>query len=321
MDNDKLMVAQEELKAKLQEIAVQGPAGNAYELAKLANIPYDAEMPIPDVIAAVAQTASVAKGEDYEYFVLDAEIKTVNTIVDGSVVQVAVTPEVHTDLTFSSISSNESYVYVEKLLAAKYDPIAIKAKASMEALNRREIKDVLTLLVASAVSAGNTFANDSGDDAITFEKLVAMVRSQARFGSKLVLITGADVTTDVLLLDYNEDKNREVTLAKAGISEWVKVEAFTYEHSGTQTVFATDKALLVATSDSMENRPIHFVRRKVNALEQAGEKERIIVAAGPRIQVGANPKWAYAIAAMEQFGAVVTNPKCVAVYKNAEVYS
>ncbi len=315
----------------MQEIAVQGPAGNAYELAKLANIPYDAEMPIPDVIAAVAKTASVAKGEDYEYFVVgttgfsgyavEAETKTVNTISNGSVEQTVVTPGEHNDLVFNSISSDEHYVYVEKLLAAKYDPIAIKAKSAMEALNRKEIKDVLDLLVASAVTASNTFANDSGDSAITFEKLVAMVRSQARFGSKLVLITGADVTTDVLLLDYNEDKNREVTLAKAGISEWVKVEAFTYEHSGTQTVFAADKALLVATSDSMENRPIHFVRRKVNALEQAGEKERIIVAAGPRIQVGSSPKWAYAIVAMEQYGAVVTNPQCVAVYKNAESYS
>jgi len=95
----------------------------------------------------------------------------------------------------------------------------------------------------------------------------------------------------------------------------------TYTHSGSQTVFAADKALLVATSDAEGNRPIQFVRRKVQSLEDAGQKERIIVAAGPRIQVGSNPKWAYAITAMEQYGAVVTNPLCVAVYQDAQSYS
>lgn len=321
MDKKKLIMAQEELKAKLEEIAVQGTAGNSFELAKLANIPYDAEMPIPEVIKAIAKTASVNKGEDYEYFVQSAETKVVFTITNGSVNQTVVTPGTETDLTFNSYSSDEYYVYVEKLLEAKYDPIAIKSKVAMESLDRKEIKDVLDLLIAAAVAQSNTFHNDSGDTAIDFEKVVDMVRSVAKYGNKLVLVTGADVTTDVILMDYSEDKNREVSLEKAGIAKWVKVESLTYTHSGTQTVFAADKALLVATSDSEGNRPVHFVRRKVQALEEAGQKERIIVAAGPRIQVGSTPKWAYALVGMEQFGCVVVNPLCVAVYKNAASYS
>jgi len=321
MDEKKLMMAQEELKAKLQEIAVQGPAGNAYEFAKLANLPYDAEVGIPEVIREVAKTASVAKGEDYEYFTQSAETKVVYTISNGSVNQTNVTPGSPSDLSFATYSSDEYYVYVEKLLEAKYDPIAQKAETAMESLDRKEIKDVLDLLIAAAEGQSNTFANDSGDSVIDFEKVVDMVRSVAKYGTKLVFITGSDVTTDVILMDYTADKNREVSLAKAGIAKWVKIENFTYTHSGSQTVFATDKALLVATSDSKNNRPIHFVRRKVNALERPGEKERIIVAAGPRIQVGSSPKWAYAITAMEQYGAVVVNPLCVAVYKKASSYS
>jgi len=319
MDEKKLLMAQEELQAKLQEIATQ--SGNPFELAKLANIPYDAEMEIPEVIKEVAKTATVEKGEDYEYFVQDVETKIVNTITNGSVVQLAVTPGSETDLTFSSYSSDEYYVYVEKLLEAKYDPIAIKTKVAMESLNRKEVKDVLDLLIASAVSESNTFANDSGDDVIDFEKVVDMVRSVAKYGNKLVLISGATVTTDIVLMDYTEDKNREVTLQKAGISKWVKLEELTYTHSTSQTVFAADKALLVATSDVEDNRAVHFVRRKVKALEKAGTKERIVVASGPRIQVGSDAKWAYAIVAMEQYGAVVTNPKCIAVYKKAASYS
>ena len=323
MDNKKLMLAQEELKAKLQEIAVQGPTGNAFELAKLANMPYDAELPIPEVIAEVAQIGRVNKGEDYEYFTQSPETKVVYTISNGSVNQTNVTPGSENDLTFNSYSSDEYYVYVEKLLEAKYDPIAIKSKTAMESLDRKEIKDVLDLLIAAAEGRSNTFANDSGDSVIDFEKVVDMVRSVAKYGNKLVLITGADVTTDVILMDYEEDKNREVSLAKAGIAKWVKIENYSYTHSTSQTVFATDKALLVATSDAEGNRPIHFVRRKVNSLDGVGspEKERVIVAAGPRINIGATPKWAYAITAMEQYGTVVTNPYCVAVYKKASVYA
>jgi len=61
MDEKKLLVAQEELKAKLQEIAVSGASGNSVELARLANMPYDAEFPIPEVISAIAKTATVDK--------------------------------------------------------------------------------------------------------------------------------------------------------------------------------------------------------------------------------------------------------------------
>ena len=246
MDAKELMMAKEELSEKLVAIAQEG---NPLELAKLANIPYDAEMPIPEVIAAVAKTASVDKGEDYEYFVVSPETKVVYTIVNGSINQTNVTPGTHTDLTFSDIESDQYHVYISKILSAKYDALKIKADVAMESLNRKEIKDTLDLLLAAAVAQSNTYANDSGDSAINFAKLVEMVRSIARYGDKLVLVTGADVTTDVILMDYNDDKNREVSLAKAGISQWVKVEGYQYTHSGTQTVLATDKALVVATSD------------------------------------------------------------------------
>ena len=170
MDKEKLIVAQEELKAKLQEIAVSGATGNSMELARLANMPYDAEFPIPEVVSAIAKTATVAKGEDYEYFVHDVEVKTVYTVVDGTIIQVNVTPGSETDLVFSTYESPEYYVYVEKLLEAKYEPIAIKTKVAMESLNRKEIKDVLALVIASAESKSNTFANDSGYSVIDIKE-------------------------------------------------------------------------------------------------------------------------------------------------------
>lgn len=319
--NKKLMVAQEELKAKINEIARQGSIDGAYELAKLANVPYDAEVEIPEVISEIAKTDSVAKGEDYEYFTVSPETKRVYTVSDGSVTQTAVTPGSENDLSFDTYDSDEYYVYIEKLLAAKYDALKIKADASMESLDRLEVKTVLDLLITAAEGQSNTFANDSSDDAIDFEKLVEIVRSLAKYGSKLVLISGSNVTTDLMLMDYNDDKNREVSVEKAQISKWIKLEDFTYTHSTSQTVFDADKALIIATSDAANQRPVHFVRRKVTSIDGATEKERVVVVAGPGHFVGASRKLAYSTVAFEQFGAVVTNPYAIAVYKNDSSYS
>lgn len=323
MDEKKLLKAQEELKAKLQEIAVSSANANVYEFARIANMPYDAEIPFPEVIEKVCKTARVEKGEDYEYFTISPETKTVTTISNGSITQQNVTPDSENDLTFNSYSTLAYNVYVEKLLEAKYDPIKVKTDTAMKSCDYKETKDVLDLLITAAENRSNIFTLDSGDSALDFEKLVEMVEALAKYGTKLVLIAGANIVKDLKLLDYNDNKQREVSPAKAGIDEVIYVRAYNYTHSGSQTILDADKAILVATSDAADERPIHFVRRKVADLTSVngGTKERIVVAAGPRIPVGSNPKWAYEIAAMEQYGAVVVNEYACAVFKRASSYS
>lgn len=312
-------MAREELQAKLQDIAIN-PVGMVTEFAKLANLPYDAELPIPEVISEIAKTDSVAKGEDYYYFAISPDGKVVTTISNGSLTQTNVTPGSENELTFASYSSEEYYVYLEKLLEAKYDVVAQKTGDAMESLNRKEVKDVLDALLAAAVTRSNTFCLDSGDSELNFKKLVEMVRSLAKYGNKLVLVSGANVTTDIRLMDYTENKQREVTLEKAGISKWIPLEELTYDHAGTQKVLDKDYAILVATSDAAQNRCIHFVRRMVNSIDGAGQKERIIWVQPTRIQVGSNPKWAYSVAAMEQYGVVVANTYVVAAFHRASSY-
>lgn len=318
------MNEKEMLTAKIEAISRQEVIENDapwIALAKLANQPYDAEFPIPEVIEAILRTATIERGGDYEYFTQSAATKRVYTVTNGSVTQTAVTPGSPSDLSFSSYDTDEYYVYLEKLLEAKYDPIALKAEEAMESLNRLEIKTVLDLLIAAAEGQSNTFALDSGDSVFDFEKCVEMVRSLAKYGTKLVLITGADVTTDCILMDYNDNKQREVSPEKAGVSQWIKIESLTYEHSGTKTVLASDKAILVATSDSKANKPGDFVRRLVRGIDGASDKERVIISSGPAKHVGSNRKLAYGIIAFEQFGTVVTNPLAVAVFKRASSYS
>jgi hypothetical protein len=316
--DEKLMMAQEELKAKLQDIAISRSADGLFAFAQIANMPYDAELPIPSIISKVAKVARVEMGEDYEYFAIDMETKTVFTIENGAVTQVPITIDTPNDAVFSSYNGPAEYVYVEKLMEAKYDPIAVKGKAIMEALNRKETKDVLDVLIASATSKSNLFTLDSGATRLTFAKCEEIVRSLELYGSRIVVIAGSSVASDLRLMNYNEDKNQAVKLSDLGIVEVVTVAPFTYAHSGTQTVLASDKAIFVALNDSMDEAPVHFVRRKIKDVFNGGnDKERIIVASGPRLQVAENPKWAYEIAVMEQYAVVQPNPYPVAVFTKA----
>jgi len=320
LSDEDLIIAKTELDASVEAIVMaESPKG----LNTLLNEPYDAELKMSDVVKEIAKVSSIGQGVTAQYWVADDTAKVIYTIVNGLVTQVNFTTTSPNTLSIGFYAGPQDFIYVPDMLSQKYDAIALKAEAQMEAFNRKENKDVLDLVIASAVSESNTFHNDSGVSAITYKKLVEMVRSMAKHGNKLVLVSGASVSTDLMLMDYTEDKNRAVSVESAGIKKWIKAENFTYTHSGSQTVLATDKAVLVATSDSDKNRPVEFVRQRTNSLTGSlqVEKERVIIAEGPKLHNGALPILAYSVLTFGAYGAVVTNPKCCAVYKDDTSYS
>jgi len=328
-EQEKLMLkAKEELDAKVVEIASKTEAGelndflSARAVTQLLNEPYDAELSCPDVIAETAETKSILPGETAQYYTQSASTKTVYTVTNGSITQVNVSPSSPSDLSMAVYESPEDYLYLNDMLTQKYDSLANKAKDQHEALNRLENKTVIALYFAAAEGASNTFANASGDSKIDYAKLVEIVRDLAKYGkNKLVLISGSTVTTDLTLMDYDDNKQREVTVEKAGISKWIKVENYTYTHSTSQTVMPTDRALVIATSDAQDNRPALFVRRKMPTTVGADPRERFTVATGPRTQIGTAVKLAFSLITVESFGAVVTNANCIAAYQDASSYT
>lgn len=320
--DEKLILAKEEIAAKM--VAIGSRQASAFEMAKIVNEPYDAEVPAPEFIADIFVTDSVGRGEDYEYFVPSVFAKKVNSVVSGSVTQTNVTADAENALTFSDYDSDEEYIYLKAFLEAKYDVVAKKAEAQQESLNRLEMKTVLDLLIAGAVSESNTYAWDSGDTAITPEKIEEMVKSIKKYGSRVVAIAGANVDTDLTFMDWSYNKQREVTLEKLGVDKVYSVETFQYTHSTTQTILDADKLILVATSDAAGNKPGHFVRRKVEVVamdESVVEKDRLVIMDGPAKMVGANRKVAVSVLTYENFGTVLVNPLCVAVFHNDSSYA
>lgn len=284
---------------------------------------YDKELPIPEVIEAVSNTERADVGEHIFYLAPDNITKEVLTLTSNcNVTQTKVTPNTRTELSFTDLISPEYYVCIHDWLKGDHDVIRFYADAITEAMNRQEVYALLQLIDAGAVATGNTFTLDSGVAVMDFKKLTDMARSVAKFGTKLILISGANVTTDIMLMDYNEDKNRAFTADKL-ITRHIGIEECTVDiDTVTKTVIDPDVAYLVAVSDSKQNKPVLFARRKISDLADmpdttASGKERIIIDSGNLINVGTNRKLSRSKTGYEEYGAVLLNNAVVAKFTRA----
>lgn len=317
----KLELAQvEKIKAEMKQLAVKG---QKMELALLLGDPYDAELPVNSVLADIFDTSSVPAGEVVEYFVPVTAAKTVYTLVSCAVTNVAVTPGTDSDLSFSTYTTSRFYICVDDLLNARYNVIANKTENMLEALDRLEEAKAIAL-VDAAVPVANQFVPDSGETKLSYPKLVEMVRVMAKYGSKFVLITGANVTADVVLMDYDADKVRAIDLSKIGIEKVVAMDGQAVTLDGTPiNIIDADTAYLIAVADKKGKKAGIFVRRQIGSLAalngeaQIVAKERIVLPSDAPAAIGNDQKLAWAFVMAEQFGAVITNAKMLAKFTRA----
>lgn len=287
---------------------------------------YDVEMPIPEVISSIARYVRAGNRPDdnHVYYLVPTTVdKDVYTLDSNcNVTQVKVTPNSRQELTIAPLASPDFWVCLHDFLSGDHDALAFYAEAGSEAMDRYETKLVLDILDAAAVANGNVFTRSSGAEGFDFPVLVAMARSIARYGKNLVLITGGNVTTDAILMDYRANTFREYGLDRLNIKH-LAIENLTVDinQSGAESVMDPDVAYLVAVSDSKGNRPILVARRALSpVLDMPGvttiKKDRIVVDTGVIKNVGAAVKWARGKAIYEEFGAVLLNGRTVAKFVN-----
>ena len=312
----KKQVTREELEAaqkQMKQIAFS--ANREEQLASVLNESYDPELPVPEMIAAIMNTASAEPHEHVYYFTPTLPVKKV-FILSGNcnVTQEAVSPATRNDLAFSTIVTPDYYICLDELLNGDMNVLDLYAEDIQEALNREEIYAVLALVDAAAVARGNVFGLDSGKLKLDYPKLVEMRKALRKYGKTLVLITGANVTEDVELMQYDANKYSPVNI-KDVVDMWIPLEALDVTINGTPTVIIdADTAYLVAVSDSKKNKPGYFVRRKIDGSILAGlqdttmvNKERAVIVTGSNKPVGSVEKFAKGIAGLEQVGVVITN--------------
>jgi hypothetical protein len=316
MTQEQIVAAQKQMK----QIAFA--ANREEQLAMVINQTYDVEYPIADVISAIMNTASVDSFEPVYYFVPSLPIKKVYILTtDCNVTHEQVTPGARNLLEFTSLVTSDYWICLHELLQGAYNILDLYAETIQEALNRYEIYSVLQLLDAAAVANGNVFAPNSGEASLTYPKLVEIKRAVRKYGMKLVMISGANVSDAVTLMQYDANKFQPVNI-KDVVDEWYPIESLEVTINGVATpVINPDVAYVVAVSDSKGNRPGYFIRRKISPEVLAGTtdttivaKERAVIVTGMMKAMGTVEKFAKGIAGFEQVGVVITNPYTVAKF-------
>jgi hypothetical protein len=313
---------EEILQAKqlMQKIAV---SSNREELmAQTINDVYDVEYPIQDLVANIFNTGSADAGEHVYYLVPKTMDKKVIILTsDCQVTHQKVSPETRQELSFVPVVTPDYYACLQDLLNGDHDVLSLYGEDAIEAMNRYEIYSVLQLIDAGAVARGNVFTPTSGNEKLDLPKLVAMKKAVRKFGKKLVLVTGANVTEDCELMDYDADKKRQISV-KDVVDEWIPIESLDVTVGGSATdVIDDDVAYLVAVSDSKKNKPGYFYRRKISSSMIASSpdttvinKERAIIVTGTMKSTDTVDRFSKGIAGVEQIGAVLTNSYCVAKF-------
>ena len=316
MSKEKKLVTREALEAaqkQMKQIAFS--ANREEQLASVLNESYDPELPMPEMITAIMNTASAEPHEHVYYFTPTLPVKKVY-ILSGNcnVTQEAVSPASRNDLSFTTIVTPDYYICLDELLNGDMNILDLYAEDIQEALNREEIYAVLALVDAAAVARSNVFGLDTGKTKFDYPKLVEMRKAIRKYGKTLVLVTGANVTEDIELMQYDANKYSPVNI-KDVVDMWIPLEALDVTINGSATVVLdADTAYLVAVSDSKKNKPGYFVRRKIDGSILAGlqdttivNKERAIIVTGSNKPVATVEKFAKGIAGLEQVGIVITN--------------
>lgn len=323
---EKKQVTREELaaaKEQLKKIALS--ANREEQIASILNESYDPELPIVDVIGAIMNTGSAEPHEDVYYFTPTLPVKKVYLLTSNcTVTSEEVSPASKNTLSFTSIVTPSYWICLDDLLNGDMNVLDLYAETIQEALNREEIYAVLQLVDAAAVARSNVFGLDSGKTKLDFPKLVEMRKALRKYGRKLVLISGPNVTEDIELMQYDADKQIPVDI-KQVVDAWYPVEDLQVTIGGAATdVIDADTAYLVAVSDSKANKPGYFIRRKINANILAGTtdtqivaKERAVMVTGMVMPNATVESFAKGIAGFEQVGIVISNSYTCAKFVRA----
>lgn len=310
------------LKEEMQKAATMSAGDREIFIAKTIGDVYDLELPIPEVISAIARFERVAVGEHLFYNVPAAITKAVRTITSGCVLtQTKVTPNSRTEVSWTDLVSEQVYVCLHDWVKGDHDVLTFNADAIQEAMDRKEIYLVLALALAGAVSESNVYTLRSGEDKFVYPDLVDMARSIARYGKDLVLITGGDITTDIQLMNYDADKNSSVSIFDV-VQKHIPIEELSVTINGTPTVvLPANIAILVAVSDAKKNRSLLVARRQLGQVVQKSDTEymdvaaeRIVISTGNTVNVSTDLLLAKGFVGYEEFSGTSLNDKTYAKY-------
>lgn len=261
------------------EIAKMIEQYDAKEIAKIIGSPQDPAKDMPYFVDMIAQFDEAAPADQVYTYEAAAGTYSVYTVTsNGAITQTEVTPTSPSLMSFISIQSPRYVVKLIQLTSAKEAVLAKYKRYMQRAMDMKECHYVRTLLDTAATAQSNLFTLGSGEETLTYPKVVDMVEAIEDYGTTLKLIAGAQPSKDLRKIEYDANKYQSVKQAMADLGVEVvpvklKAAARTFglddDNSGgliSTDVVAANTAYLVAT-DTFVGAPILFVRKRVGDVE------------------------------------------------------
>lgn len=305
------------------------------EVARIIGQPLDPRKPYPQIVEECCET-DTAEPEDYIYY-FDVLVETEKVYVitgTGAVTQEYVTLDTPVQLQFVDVASPEYYIKLTDFASRKEDVIARKKRTINWALNSYESWRIIQLLDAAATTSGHTNTLESGFTRFNYPELISMLEDVQDYGDDYLLLVGARIDKDMLLWNWNDDKNqsvieawKELGIKKIKMSLAGSAQTFAY-HTGvsgdvleTTNILATNTAYLLARDNAGGlGKPLLFVRKKLDSVKTLGgvisedgvAPERLVFVSPNPITVTSTARYlAVGLTGYEQIASAVVNPYAV----------
>jgi hypothetical protein len=301
----------------------------AQQIGKIIGQPIDPNLPVPQVLAEIADVENAQPGEEVKkYYLEDTNGGDSVYSVDstGAITLFKVTPQTPAVIPFSTIQSRGERVHLDDILNSPDQSVMPRRKASItRAMDSLITKQALDLILALDGQSGrpNQEVAVSGD---LYDTIMAMKHRVEDYGDNYILLVGsavneaADVYDKVNALNFNYRIGLFETLKQYGIQK-VKIPAgvqFELDGGSPTRVLAADKLILVARNSTITTgKPLVHVRRIISPAiaQMAGLEVENAVRASYAVPLPVNVSGvntlAYMVGAVEQRVATLLNYRAV----------
>lgn len=286
------------------------------ELARIIGEPRDPRRPYPTLVEKLADTDTADANEYVYYFDVLLETDKIVTTVASGLTTTNVTPDSPVLLTFTDLATDEYYVKFTDLANAKERTLARKKLTINRAMDVEENYQIIQLLNAAAITAGNLNDLRSGERAYNFAHCMDQIDQIIDYSSNYVLVTGTQIDKDIKMWDWTDNKYHSMVEAFNDLGiEVVRINQTVTRDGVATPILASTTAYMAGTLTEKPGKPLLFVRKRLNEIEKLGgvisepgsAPERLVFVSPNPVQVSSTRYLAVGMVGYENYVAATQN--------------